>query len=481
MNADLQKIRDSRLFRRLPERAFNKLTTKIKVRSYAQGEEALRLSADGEFSKFIGYIVSGRILFMNEGSKLLGLAAKDEFFLGRPFSLNDATVSRLIAASDPTLIVFVPKDIIAFLSQASGVFSEMIESIYESVYDRAKIIASEQSASHKIQDWLKSGAANKTLATWVGIIESKRIQSVEKARAQRKASRVGRILVVCTFVLIATGGWETFTHWRKLPSWSVMRFLSPSLTAAPYTPGSLFNNMLGILGLAFILLTFTHRIVLWGNEKRHWKLNFIISQHFHSFFGWVGFSFILMHSAFHLKGTQIPHLAFYILGLTLLSGLVGQLISSQIPKSIRGEKIKLESLRQEQRKLRKQAELIMDHPRIHKSTMEILLKERPPSFWGNVLDRPRLWMLTRKMNRTLKQNGLTTNSAFLAGDLMVKEYRLHQKIRLLQTSEGFFRKWMLIHRPLGYLVYILAAVHVLMTVSSSTKEYVQKIWGLLGL
>jgi len=45
-------------------------------------DEILNFQGTNEFSKSYGYVVSGQVLFVDDSSKPLGLAIKDEFVSG---------------------------------------------------------------------------------------------------------------------------------------------------------------------------------------------------------------------------------------------------------------------------------------------------------------------------------------------------------------------------------------------------------------
>jgi hypothetical protein len=51
LNADLHKIQNARLFKGLPERAFTRMISQIKVRSFLNAEIALDLLPGNEFVK----------------------------------------------------------------------------------------------------------------------------------------------------------------------------------------------------------------------------------------------------------------------------------------------------------------------------------------------------------------------------------------------------------------------------------------------
>lgn len=416
----------------------------MKVRAYTEGEMALTLKQGGEFSRYIGYVISGRILFLNAEQKPLGIAIKDEFVLGRPFSIQDSNVTHLLSGQEGTFIVFIPKETLAILSGASSQFAEMFEEIYESIFERARIIASDAASYQKIQDWIKhTTESDKTLSPWLLAIEKKRLESAER-RIRNEENR--KIIQFSWFVGIAAIIFVAFYAYMH---------------RGDFKAGNSFNVNIGIIGFILILLTNLHTILVCGMRNHKWKINYQVSQNYHIFFGVCGAVMILFHSAFQLKGVNVAHFAIYAMGLGLLSGFIGQFISNQIPKTIRGEKMKLDSLKGEQKKLQAKAEMLMENEGMYKTSVALISQGIPTSFWGNFFAAPQLWYRRFKLKQTLKELGLSKNSADLAADLVKKEFQMRQKVRMLEMSDVFFRKWMLIHKPLGYLVYVLAIIHII--------------------
>lgn len=457
MNADVQKLRDSRLFKKLPDRAFDRILQHIKVRSFERGETALQPSNSGEFAKYFGYIVTGRVIFLTAEKKPVGMVFQDEFFLGRSFSIEEHPVAKIVSAHDHTLIVFIPKSIIETLATASTTFSEMVEDIYETIYERAELIAHDVHGEEHFDQWLKSQNASKTLSTWVSDLEKKKIAEIEKKKKSKKQQRFATVLWVLGFFLVGLALWEAAARYLQNPM-SPLAILTGTL--GPYEKKAAFNIWMGIIGYILILLTNLHSIVKWGIKKHKWKINYKHSGQLHIFFGIVGALFVLIHTAGHIRGGNIAHFGLYFMLIVLLSGLIGQLISAKIPKTISGDKMKLNNILKEQEKLKKKAELLMDDQQF-KTSVNLMAVPLPNSFWVNLFNAPILWLRSRKIKSALKSLGLGSDAASLAASLVAREFELRQKIRSLEVANIFFKRWMWIHIPMGYLVFISGGLHVL--------------------
>lgn len=460
MNSDLLRIRDSKLFGKLPERAFNRVIEHIRVRAYENGDEILNFQSSSEFSESYGYVVSGAVLFVDESSKPLGIAVRDEFFLGRPFSLNESPVSKLLSAGDSTFVVFVPRSVVTLLAKASETFSDMIEDIYDSIFERAKVIQSDSKASQTVQGWLINPDASKTIAQWVAAIEKRRADAALRKIKEKQARR--KILVVwivgmSACLLAAIECFSRFFHF----DFSFAYFFDPDLKLDAYKPGSNFNIWIGIVGYTLVLATNIHTFTKWAIRKWKWKVNYQFSQELHMFFGFLGFLFILLHSAFQLKGTNVADIAIYACFIVVLSGLVGQFISNQIPKTIRGDIVKLEQLRLEQAKLREKATLLMNDPSLYKTSIHLMAQQEPKSAAATFLLAPIYWIRARKLKGTLENLGLSEQSAHLASNYVLNEVRLRQRVKFLEISNVFFRRWVNVHKVFGYALYVLATIHVI--------------------
>lgn len=460
MNPDVERIRKSKLFSKLPERAFHRVLEYIKVRAYEAGEEVLSFSAPSQFAEFFGYVVSGEVLFLDAQSKPLGLSIKDEFFLGRPFSLNDSSVAKIFAASDATFVVFVPRSVIALLASASVAYSDMIEDIYESIFERAKIIQAEPKANEKIQGWLRNRDASETIAGWVQAIEKRRSDGLRrKSREKRHREKIFFVWAVglASCFLLSIECLARFFH----IDFSFSYLVAPHWQNDAYKPGSNFNIAIGMIGYLLLLATNGHTFTRWAIRRWKWKIDYQFSQELHMFFGFLGLLFVLLHSAFQLNGVNVANLAVYGLVVVVGSGLVGQFISNQIPKSIRGEMLKLDQLKAEQARLQEKAVLLMNDPDIYKTSIRMLADVKVSSAAGAFFLAPVYWFRARKLRDSLEDMGLSEESASLASSYVLREVKLRQRVQFLEVSNIFFKRWMMVHRPVGYVVYLLATIHVI--------------------
>jgi len=465
VNADVDKIRKSRIFKSLPDRAFEKVLSVIKVRAFQNCEEVLNLSSNFEFTQYFGYVIQGRVLFLASDSKPLGLAIKDEFFLGRAFSLGGQSISRLMSAADGSLVIFIPKDIVSSLSKASDQFAETLEDMYESIFERSKLISQDANAAKTIQDWIVNPDGQKTLMNWVGVIEKKRLQAIEKRKKdQDLKSLMSKIWILMGAFLFAItvesfgrywGTHHPFVH-KLLPYFELDRF----------EPGTRWNILLGSLGYFFLVLTLFHSLVKWGIRKRKWKISFPLSQQLHIFFGVAGSYLVVLHTGFHMSGANIAYWALYAVLIGLFTGFVGQFISSQVPTTIRGEKLKLDAMKAEQQKLQQKAEMLLNSQQMYKTSVLLISKGVSNSFWGNLFQSPLLFLRAIRVRSELQNLGLGSQGAAVAAELIRREFQIKQKIRFLESANMALKKWLVVHKPVGYAIYGLGLIHMILAILS---------------
>lgn len=438
----------------------------IKVRAYLMGEDATPFSMQSDLRDHFGYVVRGRVLFLSSAGVPLGLAVKDEFFLGKPFTLNDQKVEKLVSAADDTMIVFIPKNVIAILTSASRVFGDMLEDIYDVIHERSKLIAQDASSQKTLQQWISGSASEKLLGDWIGAIEKKQQQASERRAkdARRRSQIITMWFAALSLALVLTV--ESLARYFQ-SAITLIEPLIPYFVVDELRPGSRWNIFLGILGYAFVLMTYAHTLVKWGIRKRKWKVNFQISQNFHILSGVLGSYLIVLHTGFSMAGTNIAYWAFYATLISLFTGFVGQFISSQIPMTIRGEKLKLDALKIEQQKVQQRAEMLLGDDKMYKTSVLMISKGVPDSFWGNLLAAPLLWWRAVRVKGSLKELGLGEKGAALAADLVRKEFQLKQKVKFLEMSNAIFKRWMIIHIPIGWAVYLLGAIHVVLVLLST--------------
>lgn len=167
-----------------------------------------------------------------------------------------------------------------------------------------------------------------------------------------------------------------------------------------------------------------------------------------------------------MQGMNVAYWALYAVLIGTFTGFVGQFISSQIPTTIRGEKLKLDAMKGEQQKLQQKAEMLLNSQQMYKTSVLLISKGVSNSFWGNLLQTPLLFLRARKVKSSLQNLGLGEKGATVAADLIRKEFQVKQKIRFLETANVALKKWLVLHKPIGYATYALGFIHMILALLS---------------
>jgi len=233
--------------------------------------------------------------------------------------------------------------------------------------------------------------------------------------------------------------------------------------------GGFVGHGIGILGgvLLVSLLAYWARkqfrwMHRWGN-LRNW-LNF------HIWMGITGPILITFHSTFKVGG--IIAIAFWAMVAVALSGFVGRYLYLQIPRNLAGNELSESELDDMDSELTNQIKASTGDD----ASVEQIIKQAEggiqknvTGLWGNIVYWIRHDLLLRFKLRDLKAN-LTSNSRLAQTDvdkvveLVRRRALLERKVKFLKTAQTFLHQWHTVHRPFAMVMFIIVAVHVVVTV-----------------
>ena len=233
-----------------------------------------------------------------------------------------------------------------------------------------------------------------------------------------------------------------------------------------WKPGGLYGHGFGILGI-FMMLS----ILIYVARKRvSWMKNWgpiRIWLQVHIFMGLCGPMMILFHSTGKVDG--LVALSFWAMWGVVASGIIGKWLYSQIPKSLAGSELTMQELMDEDRRLvgALRKELGLEH-RIFEFIDAI--SSIPEGVQGadaltalKFLIRDDLSRIQqiRGLKRHIREEGITSEQAKRIVKLAKRKSLLVRKMRLLDTAQALFHWWHVFHKPLTYLMYGAAAIHVM--------------------
>jgi Fe-S-cluster-containing hydrogenase component 2 len=308
------------------------------------------------------------------------------------------------------------------------------------------------------------------------------IPELGRARAPRTQLMVGLWWVVG---LLAVTAFAAEIGLRKLiPEWSLSYFLAvhvdgidPELALArtDYRPGCALAVNLGYAGTALLISSMTY---VWRRRfgfMRNWGS-------LRSWFDWhvlagvIGPLFILMHTA--VKLDNWVSMAFWSMVLTVLSGLLGRYLTTQIEENASVAALRtLEVSRalDELRRLHVGVRAADDWFEAHRTRVQKFergFKNGTPTFIGAL--RACLWVLGDDLRRGSRIRGLkralklsvTGHRACTVRRKVarhaVKLALLERRRVLLPRLEPLFRQWKAVHVPMAMCLSVIATIHIVL-------------------
>ena len=242
-------------------------------------------------------------------------------------------------------------------------------------------------------------------------------------------------------------------------------------------PSGTVGLRLGMIAFALFLIVYIYPLrKFWpwlgrqGNA-RHWL-------DFHVLMGITAPVLVTFHSAFKFSG--LAGVAFWIMVIVALSGVVGRYIYAQVPRRMNFAEVSLKEAKELSEKLGEQlrslgilspkdVESLIRLPSANEFEQMSLLT----ALWKMLLfdiEFPfRVWRLRQKMlwshRKALSLVGLRrTQNAKLENAVATarEQIVLAKKILFLSKSREMLHLWHMIHRPFSYSFALLASIHVIL-------------------
>ena len=220
-----------------------------------------------------------------------------------------------------------------------------------------------------------------------------------------------------------------------------------------FKPSGAFGHGLGIVGT--LLIAFGVGIYIarkkYGFMQRQLRLKYLLE--FHIFLCTVGPIMVLFHTSFKFGG--IVSISFWSMVAVVASGVIGRYIYNQIPRTVQGNAISLEKLRQTQTQMHENLKNT-GHFTLEEMTMLDGFQENP---------RAQLQHAVQLMKK--KNEGEATIK--LVRSLLHEESRMARRIRNYNRMERLFKYWHVAHKPFALIMLIFALIHIAVTLSLGYK------------
>ena len=292
---------------------------------------------------------------------------------------------------------------------------------------------------------------------------------IDREKAHRSRLGIAYLVVsVLALIQLAYG-----FHYYMLSQ--AERALSPK--HAYLKPSGTIGLHLGMVAFVLFLIVYIYPLrKFWPwlgrqGSARHWL-------DYHVLMGISAPVLVTFHSAFKFSG--LAGVAFWIMVIVALSGIVGRYIYAQIPRKMNYVEVSIKEANEQSEKLAEQLkslgilspkdiEALVRLPDARQSAQMSALT----ALWKMlVFDMGfpfRVWRLRQKMlwshRKTLSLVGLRkTHNAKLENAITTarEQIVLAKKILFLSKTNKMLNLWHLIHRPFSYSFALLASIHVIL-------------------
>ncbi|HZP33372.1 MAG TPA: hypothetical protein VFB23_08410 [Candidatus Acidoferrales bacterium] len=288
--------------------------------------------------------------------------------------------------------------------------------------------------------------------------------------------RMHRFRVRLLYVIAAVGT-VTLLVYGFTYYWSSPEQRALSARHAYLKPSGVIGLRLGMLGFLLFLLIFLYPLrKRWAwlgrqGSSRRWL-------DFHVFLGLFAPVVITFHSSFKFSG--IAGVAYWIMVIVALSGVVGRYIYAQIPRSLNSAELSLQEAQEQSQRLAAQLkntgilssrdiDSLLRLPEIRRVQSISLIGVLGQMMVFDLAFPFRIWRLRQKMlwsqRRWWSLIGLSRgqNAVLERAISMAREQALlTKKILFLSKSHRMLHLWHIIHRPFSYSFAVLASIHVIL-------------------
>jgi hypothetical protein len=219
----------------------------------------------------------------------------------------------------------------------------------------------------------------------------------------------------------------------------------------PPAPTSAFSVNLGWVGLGSMVVMLIYSVARRSRVLREWA-RLSAWLHFHIFLGVQGFVCVVFHSMHLFTRTYATNLLnpavlnFIAVCVVFFSGLFGRYLYSFLPRTLGGEQMAARDVEAELQKL----------SALPPEAQALLPKSGVPRGFGALITAD---LATRRALRTLPSLKLPAD----AHALVARRLKLQSRLHALGATEKIFQRWIVLHRPLASIMYILSVVHVVLS------------------
>lgn len=209
---------------------------------------------------------------------------------------------------------------------------------------------------------------------------------------------------------------------------------------------------LGWSGLAAMIIMLIYSVARRSRAMKQWaRLSYWL--HFHIFMGVQGVLLTIFHSS-HIFHRETPMswlnpglLCFIAVMVVFFSGLFGRYMYSWLPRTIVGDRMAVDEAQSELRAL--------DAP-VPEAVQARLDNAKEPTGFISLL-------IADFELRAIRRECIAAVDDPRTRDLVDRRLTVQRRLHLVRVAERLFRLWIIAHRPMAGIMYVLAAVHIVLS------------------
>ncbi|MBZ0182415.1 MAG: hypothetical protein K8F60_08155 [Melioribacteraceae bacterium] len=228
-------------------------------------------------------------------------------------------------------------------------------------------------------------------------------------------------------------------------------------------PNGLIGHGLGIIG-SLLMLFGVGIYMIRKRVKSFYRLG--VLKHWlelHIFMCTLGPILVLFHTSFKFGG--IVSISFWSMVAVVLSGVIGRFIYVQIPRTIQGEELSLNQLKEITDKIHDNMisnfqltseviNKIEEKNKVeYKLNFTIFIKEFLKGFFINY-----------EVKNYLKKLNVSSKTIEEISKSIKQQFIINRKIKYLKTMQKYFRYWHIVHLPFAIIMLIIMIIHVIVSI-----------------
>jgi sulfur relay (sulfurtransferase) DsrC/TusE family protein len=233
-------------------------------------------------------------------------------------------------------------------------------------------------------------------------------------------------------------------------------------------PSGVLGHGFGIIGSLMIVIG----VVTYMTRKRYRFLSRLgILKHwleFHIFLCTLGPVLVLFHTAYKFGG--LVAISFWSMVAVFLSGIAGRFIYLQIPRTIEGQELSLNDIREMRTDI---AGILKNSHNLDEESYNLItssIKKKVELYHPNSLVRFfRKYVEDHKtihlIKTVLRKKKMPKSEMRQIIALVDNDIKLNRKIERLATMQNLFKYWHVVHSPFALVMLIIMAVHVGVTIA----------------